>query len=62
MRAFAAFLVAYDNRIRSHTTGDIIAMSPQLNDKRPKINQLIGTLRDVLEALPRPAPPASQPC
>ncbi len=51
-RAFSAFLAAYDKGILIRTTGDIIAMSPPLIIEKPQIDQLIGTLRDVLEALP----------
>ncbi|MHC0054451.1 omega-aminotransferase AptA [Actibacterium sp. D379-3] len=50
-RAFAAFLAAYEKGIMIRTTGDIIAMSPPLIIEKQHIDQLIGTLRDVLEAL-----------
>jgi len=51
-RAFSAFLAAYEKGILIRTTGDIIAMSPPLIIEKPQIDQLIGTLREVLEALP----------
>ncbi len=50
-RAFSAFLKAYEKGILIRTTGDIIAMSPPLIIQKPQIDQLIGTLREVLEAL-----------
>ena len=50
-RAFSAFLAAYDKCILIRTTGDIIAMSPPLIIETGQIDQLIGTLRDVLESL-----------
>jgi beta-alanine--pyruvate transaminase len=50
-RAFDAFLKAYDKGILIRTTGDIIAMSPPLIIEKSHIDQLIGTLKDVLEAL-----------
>ena len=51
-RAFSAFLAAYDKGILIRTTGDIIAMSPPLIIDKPQIDTLIGTLGDVLNALP----------
>jgi beta-alanine--pyruvate transaminase len=50
-RAFTAFLKAYEKGILIRTTGDIIAMSPPLIIEKAEIDQLIGTLREVLEAL-----------
>ncbi len=49
-RAFEAFLAAYDKGILIRTTGDIIAMSPPLIIEKTHIDELIGTLRDVLKA------------
>ncbi|MGL4311176.1 MAG: aspartate aminotransferase family protein [Paracoccaceae bacterium] len=51
-RAFSAFLAAYDKGILIRTTGDIIAMSPPLIVEKAHIDQLIGTLREVLDKLP----------
>lgn len=51
-RAFGAFLAAYDKNILIRTTGDIIAMSPPLMISKAQIDQLIGTLADVLKTLP----------
>ena len=50
-RAFTAFLKAYEKGILIRTTGDIIAMSPPLIIEKGHIDQLIGTIKDVLEAL-----------
>jgi beta-alanine--pyruvate transaminase len=50
-RAFSAFLKAYEKGVLIRTTGDIIAMSPPLIIERGHIDQLIGTVKDVLEAL-----------
>ena len=51
-RAFQAFLNAYDKGILIRTTGDIIAMSPPLIIEKTEIDQLVGTLADVLKTLP----------
>mgnify|MGYP001821565978 CR=1 FL=1 len=48
-RAFSAFLDAYDEGILIRTTGDIIAMSPPLIIEKEHIDQLVGTLSDVLK-------------
>ncbi|WP_114964929.1 aspartate aminotransferase family protein [Alkalilacustris brevis] len=50
-RAFSAFLKAYEKGVLIRTTGDIIAMSPPLIIEKEHIDQLVGTLRDVLEGL-----------
>ncbi|KEP70878.1 omega amino acid--pyruvate aminotransferase [Thioclava dalianensis] len=50
-RAFSAFLKAYEKGILIRTTGDIIAMSPPLIISKEQIDELIGTLKDVLETL-----------
>ena len=50
-RAFTAFLNAYEKGILIRTTGDIIAMSPPLIIERGHVDELIGTLREVLDAL-----------
>jgi beta-alanine--pyruvate transaminase len=50
-RAFSAFLKAYEKGILIRTTGDIIAMSPPLIISKAQIDQLIGTLGDVLRTL-----------
>ncbi|MBU2958780.1 aspartate aminotransferase family protein [Paracoccus sp. 1_MG-2023] len=48
-RAFDAFLRAYEAGILIRVTGDIIAMSPPLIISKEQIDQLIGTLADVLK-------------
>jgi beta-alanine--pyruvate transaminase len=50
-RAFGAFLAAYEKGILIRTTGDIIAMSPPLIISKGQIDQLIGTLGEVLKGL-----------
>jgi beta-alanine--pyruvate transaminase len=50
-RAFNAFLKAYEKGILIRTTGDIIAMSPPLIIEKAQIDQLIGTLKEVLDGL-----------
>ncbi|KEO56087.1 aspartate aminotransferase family protein [Thioclava pacifica] len=50
-RAFSAFLKAYEKGILIRTTGDIIAMSPPLIISKEQIDQLVGTLKEVLETL-----------
>lgn len=50
-RAFTAFLKAYEKGILIRTTGDTIAMSPPLIIERAHIDQLVGTLKEVLDTL-----------
>ncbi len=50
-RAFQAFLDCYEKGVLIRTTGDIIAMSPPLIIEKPQIDQLFGTLADVLRGL-----------
>jgi len=50
-RAFNAFLKAYEKGILIRTTGDIIAMSPPLIISKAQIDELIGTLKSVLDTL-----------
>jgi beta-alanine--pyruvate transaminase len=50
-RAFSAFLDAYDHDVLIRTTGDIIALSPPLIISKAQIDQLFGTLADVLKRL-----------
>ncbi len=50
-RAFQAFLDAYEAGILIRTTGDIIAMSPPLIISEAEIDELVGTLRKVLQRL-----------
>ncbi|HSO46973.1 MAG TPA: aminotransferase class III-fold pyridoxal phosphate-dependent enzyme, partial [Rhizobiaceae bacterium] len=47
-RAFSAFLRAYDKGLLVRTTGDIIALSPPLIIEKAQIDELIDTLRQVL--------------
>jgi len=50
-RAFSAFVKAFEKGILIRTTGDIIALSPPLIIERDQVDHLIGTLKEVLEAL-----------
>jgi len=50
-RAFNAFLKAYEKGILIRTTGDIIAMSPPLIISKSEVDELIGTLKSVLDGL-----------
>jgi beta-alanine--pyruvate transaminase len=48
-RAFGCFLKAFEKGILIRTTGDIIAMSPPLIIEKTHIDQLVGTLAEVLK-------------
>ncbi|MBT9291762.1 aspartate aminotransferase family protein [Prosthecodimorpha staleyi] len=48
-RAFSCFLDAFERGILIRTTGDIIALSPPLIISKAEIDQLIGTLAQVLK-------------
>jgi len=50
-RAFTAFIEAYERGIMIRTTGDIIAISPPLIFEKSEIDELVGTLRDVIGKL-----------
>jgi beta-alanine--pyruvate transaminase len=50
-RAFSAFVKAFEAGILIRTTGDIIALSPPLIVERGDIDQLVGTLGDILKTL-----------
>ena len=50
-RAFSAFVKAFEKGALIRTTGDIIALSPPLIIERAQIDELIGTLADVLRDL-----------
>lgn len=49
-RAFQVFLDCYEKGVLIRTTGDIIALSPPLIVSKGEIDQIVGTLRDVLKA------------
>ena len=51
-RAFEAFLRAYQKNILIRTTGDTIAMSPPLIIEKKQIDELFGTVREILKTLP----------
>jgi beta-alanine--pyruvate transaminase len=50
-RAFAAFLRCYEKGLLVRTTGDIIALSPPLIVEKSQIDQIFGTVADVLRDL-----------
>ncbi len=51
-RAFEAFLRCFNKDVLVRTTGDVIALSPPLIAEKKHIDQLFGTLADVLKSLP----------
>jgi beta-alanine--pyruvate transaminase len=51
-RAFDAFVRAFEAGILIRVTGDIIALSPPLIVEKPQIDQLVGTLAEVLRQTP----------
>lgn len=51
-RAFEAFLRCYEKGLLIRTTGDIIALSPPLIIEKSHIDELFGTIADVLKDLP----------
>jgi beta-alanine--pyruvate transaminase len=50
-RAFAAFLKAWEKGLLIRTTGDIIALSPPLILEKKHIDEIFGTLGEVLKGL-----------
>ena len=50
-RAFSAFLKAFEAGVLIRTTGDIIALSPPLIVEKSHIDQIVGTLADILKTL-----------
>jgi beta-alanine--pyruvate transaminase len=51
-RAFEAFVRAWEKGVLIRTTGDTIAMSPPLIIQKAQIDQLFGTVREILTTLP----------
>jgi beta-alanine--pyruvate transaminase len=51
-RAFEVFLRCYEKNVLVRTTGDTIALSPPLIVDKAQIDQLVGTLGEVLRGLP----------
>jgi beta-alanine--pyruvate transaminase len=47
-RAFQAFLKCFDKNVLIRTTGDTIALSPALIISKQQIDELVGTIADVL--------------
>jgi beta-alanine--pyruvate transaminase len=52
VRAFEAFVRAYNKGVLIRTTGDTIAMSPPLIIQKGQIDQLFDTVREILTTLP----------
>ncbi len=50
-RAFNACLAAYERGLLTRVTGDIIALSPPLIAEKSHVDEIIGTLGDVLKQL-----------
>jgi beta-alanine--pyruvate transaminase len=50
-RAFEAFLSCYEKGVLIRTTGDIIALSPPLIVEKGHIDQIFGTIAEVLKTL-----------
>ena len=50
-RAFSAFVKAFEKGVLIRTTGDIIALSPPLIIEKGQIDQIVDTVRDVLQAV-----------
>jgi beta-alanine--pyruvate transaminase len=50
-RAFDAFLKCYEKGLLIRTTGDIIALSPPLIVEKSHVDEMFGTLSEVLRAL-----------
>jgi len=52
-RAFEAFLRCFEKNVLIRTTGDTIALSPPLIISKQQIDELVGTISDVLRDLGR---------
>jgi beta-alanine--pyruvate transaminase len=52
VRAFEAFLRAYQKGVLIRTTGDTVALSPSLIIQKNQIDQIFETVREVLQTLP----------
>jgi beta-alanine--pyruvate transaminase len=50
-RALEAFRTCFDRGLLIRVTGDIIALSPPLIIEKVQIDQIVDTIRDVLQAL-----------
>jgi beta-alanine--pyruvate transaminase len=51
-RGFEAFLQAYGKNVLIRTTGDTIALSPSFIIEKQQIDQIFGTVSDILKSLP----------
>lgn len=50
-RTFEAFLAMYEAGVMARITADIIALTPPLIIEKPQIDQIVDTIRNVLEAV-----------
>jgi beta-alanine--pyruvate transaminase len=50
-RAFDAFLKCFEKGVLTRVTGDVLAMSPPLIIEKPQIDELFGTLDDVMKTI-----------
>jgi beta-alanine--pyruvate transaminase len=50
-RGFAAFMKCFERGVMTRVTGDIIALSPPLIINRAQIDELVGTIGQVLRTL-----------
>ena len=48
-RTFAVFLECFERGVLIRTTGDIIALSPPLIISKAQIDEIVGTIADVLK-------------
>jgi beta-alanine--pyruvate transaminase len=49
-RGFDVFLKCFEKNVMIRTTGDIIALSPALIISKQQIDEIVGTIADVLRA------------
>jgi beta-alanine--pyruvate transaminase len=50
VRGFEVFTRCFERGVLVRQTGDVIALSPPLIVEKPQIDQIFGTLREVLRA------------
>jgi beta-alanine--pyruvate transaminase len=50
-KAFEVFLKCYEKGVLIRTTGDIVALTPSLIVEKAQIDQIVGTIKDVLKTV-----------
>ncbi|MFM2397977.1 MAG: hypothetical protein RL341_134, partial [Pseudomonadota bacterium] len=50
-KAFEVFIKCYEKGVLVRTTGDIIALTPSLIVEKAQIDQIVGTIKDVLKTV-----------